>query len=220
MRKNRLPITLFVAAAFSLLLSGCAMLGSYVSDLKGNLIGNSFHMETYDNFGNLTMTASGDKINLKGNRVREVKATDEGYSTSYELSSVITITIDGKEIESCGDTLIFTEKGLEKIVDFTNPHEIISTNPEEEGTFTSYVANRYRNLFGKSRVVIIKSQMGQPLCAYQGDEVYWEVIQALGNVANETERDALAMTILGKSAQSLNPLILFEYLLIFFDRLY
>lgn len=39
------------------------------------------------------------------------------------------------------------------------------------------------------------------------DEVYWEVIEALGNVANETERDALAMTILGKSAQSLNPLI-------------
>ena len=39
------------------------------------------------------------------------------------------------------------------------------------------------------------------------DEVYWEIIAALGSMENETERDALAMTILGKSAQELNPLI-------------
>jgi len=39
------------------------------------------------------------------------------------------------------------------------------------------------------------------------DTVYWEVIDALGKMENETERDALAMQILGKSAQELNPLI-------------
>ncbi len=39
------------------------------------------------------------------------------------------------------------------------------------------------------------------------EEVYWEVIDALGNVSNETERDALAMQLFGKSAQDLNPLI-------------
>ena len=38
-------------------------------------------------------------------------------------------------------------------------------------------------------------------------EVYWELIDALGTVENETERDALEMQILGKSAQELNPLI-------------
>lgn len=40
-----------------------------------------------------------------------------------------------------------------------------------------------------------------------GQDVYWEVIDALGKMENETERDALAMQILGKSAQDLNPLI-------------
>ncbi len=40
-----------------------------------------------------------------------------------------------------------------------------------------------------------------------GDEVYWELIDSLGKMENETERDALAMTLLGKSAQELNPLI-------------
>lgn len=38
-------------------------------------------------------------------------------------------------------------------------------------------------------------------------DVFNDVIDSLGNVANETERDALAMEIFGKSAQELNPLI-------------
>lgn len=39
------------------------------------------------------------------------------------------------------------------------------------------------------------------------DEVWNEVIVALGKVENETERDALAMQLMGKSAAELNPLI-------------
>ena len=38
--------------------------------------------------------------------------------------------------------------------------------------------------------------------------VYDEVISALGKVEDETERDSIAMTILGRNAQQLNPLIL------------
>ena len=39
------------------------------------------------------------------------------------------------------------------------------------------------------------------------DEVFQDVITALGKVENETERDALAMKLMGKSATELNPLI-------------
>jgi len=39
------------------------------------------------------------------------------------------------------------------------------------------------------------------------EEVFYNTIDALGKVTNETERDALAMTLLGKSAKDLNPLI-------------
>ena len=39
------------------------------------------------------------------------------------------------------------------------------------------------------------------------NEVFTDTIRALGNVANETERDALAMKLFGKSATELNPLI-------------
>lgn len=39
------------------------------------------------------------------------------------------------------------------------------------------------------------------------EAVFADALDALGKVANETERDALAMQIFGKSAQELNPLI-------------
>lgn len=38
-------------------------------------------------------------------------------------------------------------------------------------------------------------------------DIFFAAIDALGQVANETERDALAMQLFGKSAQDLNPLI-------------
>ena len=40
-----------------------------------------------------------------------------------------------------------------------------------------------------------------------GDAVWQETIQKLGQMENETERDALAMQLMGKSAANLNPLI-------------
>ena len=39
------------------------------------------------------------------------------------------------------------------------------------------------------------------------EDVFFDVIDALGTMGNDTERDAMAMSLLGKSAQELNPLI-------------
>lgn len=39
------------------------------------------------------------------------------------------------------------------------------------------------------------------------EEVFWEAIDALGEISNETERDAAAMELFGRSARELNPLI-------------
>lgn len=40
------------------------------------------------------------------------------------------------------------------------------------------------------------------------EDVFYDVIDALGNIENVTQRDAYAMNIFGKSAQDLNPLII------------
>lgn len=39
------------------------------------------------------------------------------------------------------------------------------------------------------------------------EDVFMDIVDALGTIENETERDAIAMELLGKSAQDLNPLI-------------
>ena len=39
------------------------------------------------------------------------------------------------------------------------------------------------------------------------EDVFWDIIDSLGNMSNETERDAAAMELLGRGARELNPLI-------------
>ena len=134
-------------------------------------------MYTYDNYGNQTLKTSGKKISITGNKIETTSYGSDGRAvTGYDLSSVITITIDGKEIESCGDTCVFVQKGLQPEVDFSLD-EISSDNGNgiTDNAALARVLNRYKNDFGKSRVVVIKSQLGQPIAAFSGDDVYWEI---------------------------------------------
>lgn len=182
MRKFLKVVSAVIAStAFVIVLSGCSMIESTINDIKGDLVGNSFYAEFYDNYGELTMTTSGDKINLSGNRVKEYTYTSDGIGTSYSLSSVVTITIDGHEIETCGDTVVFAEKGLEKDVSGQEIAEIASRNDGSllDNNFFAYNINEWENMIGKSRAVVIKSQMGRPLCVYSGDKVYYEVCEDL-----------------------------------------
>lgn len=158
-------------------LTGCAANDDYMNDVKGNLSGNSYTIYTYDNYGQKVMTTTGDKINIAGNKTKSKGYDSEGNeTTSYDVSSVITILIDGKEIESCGDTCIFEQKGLKPEVDFTQ-EDITShsTGKISDNTYIAGIVNYYKNYFGKSRVVVIKSQLGQPIAAYSGDEVFWKI---------------------------------------------
>lgn len=158
-------------------LTGCAANDDYMNDVKGNLSGNSYTIYTYDNYGQKVLTTTGDKINIAGNKTKSKGYDSEGNeTTSYDVSSVITILIDGKEIESCGDTCIFEQKGLKPEVDFTQ-EDIIShsTGKISENTYIAGIVNYYKNYFGKSRIVVIKSQLGQPIAAYSGDEVFWKI---------------------------------------------
>ena len=50
---------------------------------------------TYDNYGNQTLKTSGKQISITGNKIETVSYDSDGRAvTGYDLSSVITITID------------------------------------------------------------------------------------------------------------------------------
>lgn len=175
MKKRFISLISVVVILFTL--SGCSMFESAINDIKGNLVGNEYDIYTYDNYGDLVLTTSGNKISITGNKTETTSYDEEGSKiTGYDLSSVITITIDGDEIQSCGDTCIFEQSGLNAEVDFTQ--EVINSQTDgslDENTAIARFVNQYKNMFGKSRVVVIKSQLGQPITAYSGDDVYWEI---------------------------------------------
>ena len=178
-QKGSVWLLALVAMISIFVVSGCAKLASAINDIKGSLIGNQYTIYTYDNFGNLELETSGKKIDIAGNPVKNTSYDENGkVITGYELSSVITITIDGNEIESCGDTCIFVQKGLTPDVDFTT-ETIQSSGSVLDITSLSAKLNQYKNKFGKARVVVIKSQLGNPIMAFSGDSVYWEIPEDL-----------------------------------------
>lgn len=178
-QKGSVWLLALVAMISIFVVSGCAKLASAINDIKGSLIGNQYTIYTYDNFGNLVLETNGKKIDIAGNPVKTTSYDENGkVITGYELSSVITITIDGNEIESCGDTCIFVQKGLTPDVDFTT-ETIKSSSGIFDITSISAKLNQYKNKFGKARVVVIKSQLGNPIMAFSGDSVYWEIPEDL-----------------------------------------
>lgn len=173
MKKKLWALLSVVAILVVMELSGCSFLESKLNAFKGSLVGVSYTADFYDNYGAQFFTASGDKIDIDGNYV------DDGYDTegniTSSLSSVITITIDGKEIEACGNTVIFEEKGLSPDVEFSLTDVESDSSGLSGLTSLSKVINKFKNYFGKSRVVLIQSQLGVPIRAYSGDDVYWEI---------------------------------------------
>lgn len=176
-KKKKRIFAVLLSAILVVALTSCSKLGSIINEIHGSLIGNNYTVYTYDNYGNQTLKTSGKKISITGNKIETVSYDSDGRAvTGYDLSSVITITIDGKEIESCGDTCVFVQNGLKPEVDFSLD-EVNSNggNGITDNAALARVLNRYKNDFGKSRVVVIKSQLGQPIAAFSGDNVYWEI---------------------------------------------
>lgn len=83
-------------------------------------------------------------------------------------------------------------------------------------TLTSSMARNIRSMNsaaeGSSNYADAYAQLGVAVTDADGNlrdsqTVYWELIDALGNVDDYTQRDALSMTLFGRSAQDLNSLI-------------
>lgn len=176
MRTKKLGlVALLLVIVFSM--SGCSLIRSRLNDIKGDLIGNGYDIYTYDNYGNLVLKTSGNKISMSSNKTKSLSYGSDGSTiTNYEMSSVVTITIDGNEIQSCGDTCIFVQNGLDAEVDFSQESIESSTDGDlTDNTFLARYINKYKNAFGKERIVVVKSQLGQPIAAYSGEDVYWEI---------------------------------------------
>ena len=177
--KKKMIVAIALMLLLATLLTGCAGFQSDVNSLNGSITGNTYECQFFSNHGQKFMTMSGQKIDVNENIVRERIYTDRGWGYTKTLSSVITVTVDGNEVESCGTTILFIEDGLTPDVDFTMQDITSVAQGILDNTIIANTVNRYKNWFGKSRVVVIQSQMGDPIMAFSGDEVYYTVCEDL-----------------------------------------
>ena len=176
-RKKALRIVLIfliIFGIFTSILISSAWFSNKVKNVKGELIGNHFTIDFFDNFGNNILTIDGKKVGLDANYVQTRSISSDGAkSTNYELSSVITLTVDGNQVAQTGNTVIFAEDGIKKLEDFNLPDKITS----DGGTINIFDRNinDIKNVLGTEKVVIVCSQLGVPLAVYGGNDVYWEI---------------------------------------------
>ena len=101
----------------------------------------------------------------------------------------------------------------EKLQEYTYAAELLDVSVETiTGSQTKLINNMQEAAKGTESQAAAFERLGVSVINADGSlrdtqEVFWETIDALGRIQNGTERDALAMDIMGKSAQDLNPLI-------------
>ena len=175
----RKKIIALMILAMVMSLAGCAFLQSRLHEIKGSILGNRYNAYFYTNNGTRFMEMSGSNIGFANNVVKEKLYSGSDAERVASQSSVITITIDGHQVESCGSNIVFEEDGLKPDVDYKVEEIKSSANSLMDINIIASVVNRYKNVFGKPVVVIIQSQLGDPICAYSGKNVYWEVYNDL-----------------------------------------
>lgn len=172
-------VCIFLVLCMTLMFSGCAMVDSEVNSLNGSITGNTYECQFYSNDGNKFMTLTGQKIDINSNVIRERTYDSDGWGYVKTLSSVVTITVDGDQMSNCGSTVLFVEKGLAPDVDFQTNDIHSEASGIGDNTIIANVVNQYKNAFGKPVVVVVQSQLGNPICAFSGNSVYWEVCKDL-----------------------------------------
>ena len=89
-------------------LTGCEGFNSAIQDMNGSITGNEYYASFYTNDGQNFMNMHGEKIDLSANTVYEYNYSSG--SNERTLSSVVTIAIDGQEVENCGSTVYLLKK--------------------------------------------------------------------------------------------------------------
>lgn len=144
-------LALAVALALALSLCSCAEVESGIHDMDSSITGHTYTCEFYSNDGEKFMTLTGDKIDMTPNIVREhTYNDDDGWGYINTLSSVVTITVDGRQVNNCGSTVIFAEEGLTPDVDF-QMQDIHSTTDGSlaENPLIANIVNKFRNAYAE-----------------------------------------------------------------------
>ncbi|MFT8363241.1 MAG: DUF5052 family protein [Sporolactobacillus sp.] len=167
-RQIRRGVIGLAAALLVFSLSGCQIFNFFTTQVESSLNGLDVTMQTYDADGQPIDTIHGLSGSIK--RDKQFDQTNDKGETTKE-SSVLDITIGGHQIVHVGSTLIMYQKGLTNVMDRL-PTKVLVTNQDRSHPFINRIVNRYHNYFdGKSKVILIRSQLGKPIATFSGNHV-------------------------------------------------
>ena len=121
----------------------------------------------YNDYGDKTLEVVGRKITIN---LLENNANFNVEEAGFE-SSVLEVTVNGKQIFQVGNTMIVEEEGLEPIEDFEMETTIEINNGGGYVPLDRYV-NDIKNKIGEEKTIIISSDLGIPIAVYEGKDVY------------------------------------------------
>lgn len=123
-----------------------------------------------------------------------------------------------KESATFADNIITlsmqTGQSTQQLQEFAYASELIDVSVDTlQGSLTKLTNNMQDTMNGTGNAKASFDKLGVSVTNADGsmrsaNDVFYETIDALGQVKNETERDAMSMDIFGRSAQDLNPLII------------
>lgn len=129
-------------------------------------------------------------------------------------TKLVKMTIEqAKVADDILTTSTITGIGTEKLQEYAYAAELLDVSVDTlTGSQTKLIQSMGSAQRGTAETVEAFEKLGVSYTNADGslrsaEDVFWDSIDALGQMANETERDAIAMQLMGKSAQELNPLI-------------
>ena len=155
-------------AVLVLTLAGCNWFEKKLGDLKEALVGREMIIQSYDENSQLIDRVQGKSVSIKADDEFELTDVDGNV---VEKSSVLNITVGGNEIIHVGSSLISHELGLENIFD-VYAKSVDLDNFDRSVPFVNRMVNELKNYTtGKDKIILIRSQSGQPLATFAGDDV-------------------------------------------------
>lgn len=174
-----------------------------------------------ENLGKETETAS-EKSSVFGDTFKGVFSADllmKGLEVGVDLikkagKAIIDTTIETAAWADDINTLAaITGLTTQQLQEFQYMSELVDVDVDTlTGSMSKLTKNMNTARKGTGDAATAFGNLGISITDDAGElrnnkEVFFEVITALSEMTNETERDAAAMAIFGKSAQDLNPLI-------------
>ena len=190
-------LCVFISILMLIAMSSCGSVEGGVSHTssENDEVKVSYVAEFYDNHGGQWLSVEGTSFSINPNKVKEYSYSSDGaWVSSWTTASVMSITIDNQHIETCGSTVIFYDSSLEKL-NLEIPDDIILSQGNEAiikapydgynyfedtwGLKWWYWSEKQANSTPASRLVIIQSQEGDPICMFAGENVKWSVSRNL-----------------------------------------